>query len=134
MRSRGSSRVETKKKATRLTSAAVDGSPSAFTNTSAYTASTANLITAPTPQPARTHASPARKGPSKNRVREQQRLEAAVERAEAELATVEEELAAPERWATKYETAKSTARHTAARRAVEDAYAALEAFEAAAPA
>ena len=89
---------------------------------------------APTPQPARTHASPARKGPSKNRVREQQRLEAAVERAEAELATVEEELAAPERWATKYETAKSTARHTAARRAVEDAYAALEAFEAAAPA
>jgi ATP-binding cassette subfamily F protein 3 len=84
------------------------------------------------PKPAA--AAPAPKGPSKNRVREQQRLEAAVERAEAELAAVEEELAAPERWATKYETAKSTARHTAARRAVEEAYAALEAFEAAAPA
>ena len=33
-------------------------------------------------------------------------------------------------WATKYESAKSTARHTAAKRAVEDAYEALEAFEA----
>ena len=92
----------------------------------------------PAPGPATTPkpvaAAPAPKGPSKNRVREQQRLEAAVERAEAELAAVEEELAAPERWATKYETAKSTARHTAARRAVEDAYAALEAFESAAPA
>jgi ATP-binding cassette, subfamily F, member 3 len=87
---------------------------------------------AATPKPA--PSAPAPKGPSKNRVREQHRLEAAVERAEAELAAVEEELAAPERWATKYETAKSTARHTAARRAVEEAYAALEAFEAAAPA
>ena len=34
------------------------------------------------------------------------------------------------RSATKYETAKSTARHTAAKRAVEEAYEALEAFEA----
>jgi hypothetical protein len=36
--------------------------------------------------------------------------------------------------ATPYETAKSTARHTKAKRAVELAYAELEAFEAAAPA
>ncbi|HSD81141.1 MAG TPA: ABC-F family ATP-binding cassette domain-containing protein [Solirubrobacteraceae bacterium] len=69
-------------------------------------------------------------GPSKNRVREQGRLERAVVEAEAALAAVEEELADPKAWATKYETAKSTARHTAAKRAVEDAYEALEAFEA----
>jgi ATP-binding cassette subfamily F protein 3 len=83
--------------------------------------------------PAKTKAAPApakAAGPSKNRVREQQRLERAVEEAEAALATVEEELADAHRWATKYESAKSTARHTGAKRAVEDAYAALEAFEA----
>jgi ATP-binding cassette subfamily F protein 3 len=69
-------------------------------------------------------------GPSKNRVRDQERLERAVEQAETALAGVEEELADPKWWASKYEAAKSTARHTAARRAVEDAYAALETFEA----
>jgi ATP-binding cassette subfamily F protein 3 len=69
-------------------------------------------------------------GPSKNRGREQGRLERAVVQAEAALAAVEEELADPKAWATKYETAKSTARHTAAKRAVEEAYEALEAFEA----
>ena len=70
------------------------------------------------------------KGPSKNRLKEQARLEAAVEAAELALVALEDELAAPEAWATPYETAKSTARHTAAKRAVEDAYAALEALEA----
>jgi ATP-binding cassette subfamily F protein 3 len=69
-------------------------------------------------------------GPSKNRVREQARMERAVVEAEEALAAVEEELADPKAWATKYETAKSTARHTAAKRAVEEAYTALEAFEA----
>ena len=39
---------------------------------------------------------------------------------------LEEELADPVAWATKYEAAKSEARHTAARRAVEQAYARLE--------
>jgi ATP-binding cassette, subfamily F, member 3 len=77
---------------------------------------------------------PAPAGPSKNRRREQARLERAVEDAEAALATLEDELADPKAWATKYESAKSTARHTAAKRAVEDAYAQLEAFEASAPA
>jgi ATP-binding cassette subfamily F protein 3 len=72
--------------------------------------------------------------PSKNRQREQSKLERAVEEAEAALATLEDELADPKWWATKYESAKSTARHTAAKRAVEDAYAQLEAFEASAPA
>ncbi|MEA2380611.1 MAG: ATP-binding cassette, subfamily er 3 [Solirubrobacteraceae bacterium] len=70
--------------------------------------------------------------PSKNRQREQAKLERAVESAEAALATLEDELADPKSWATKYESAKSTARHTAAKRAVEDAYAQLEAFEASA--
>jgi ATP-binding cassette subfamily F protein 3 len=100
----------------------------------------------PPPAPARTNgktkpAPPAPKappkpaaGPSKNRVRAQERLEQAVEEAEAALASLEDELADPRHWATKYESAKSTARHTAAKRAVEDAYAALEAHEAAAPA
>ena len=78
------------------------------------------------PKPAR----PKPEGPSKNRVREQARLERAVEEAEAALAVIEDELADPTSWATKYESAKSTARHTAAKRAVEEAYEALEAFEA----
>jgi ATP-binding cassette, subfamily F, member 3 len=81
---------------------------------------------APAPAP-RPKTSPA--GPSKNRVRELERLERAVEQAEAALAAIEDELADPKAWATKYESAKSTARHTAAKRAVEDAYAAFEAFE-----
>jgi ATP-binding cassette subfamily F protein 3 len=61
-------------------------------------------------------------GPSKNRVREQTKAELAVEQAEAALGILEEELADPAAWATKYEAAKSEARHTAAKRAVEAAY------------
>jgi ATP-binding cassette subfamily F protein 3 len=66
------------------------------------------------------------KGPSKNRRREQERLEQAVEDAEAALRALEDELADPAAWATRYEAAKSEARHTAAKRAVEKAYAELE--------
>jgi ATP-binding cassette subfamily F protein 3 len=65
---------------------------------------------------------PAASGPSKNRVREQSRAEGAVEQAEAALRAIEDELADPAAWATKYEAAKSEARHTAAKRAVEAAY------------
>jgi ATP-binding cassette subfamily F protein 3 len=61
-------------------------------------------------------------GPSKNRVREQGKAERAVEEAEAALRTLEDELADPAAWASKYEAAKSEARHTAAKRAVEAAY------------
>ncbi|MGA9874837.1 MAG: ABC-F family ATP-binding cassette domain-containing protein [Solirubrobacteraceae bacterium] len=61
-------------------------------------------------------------GPSKNRVREQSKAEGAVEQAEAALRAIEDELADPAAWATKYEAAKSEARHTAAKRAVEAAY------------
>ncbi|HZO37401.1 MAG TPA: ABC-F family ATP-binding cassette domain-containing protein [Solirubrobacteraceae bacterium] len=65
------------------------------------------------------------KGPSKNALRKEAELERAVEAAEAALADLELELADPAAW-TKYETAKNQARHTAAKRAVEAAYAALE--------
>jgi ATP-binding cassette subfamily F protein 3 len=67
-------------------------------------------------------------GPSKNRVREQRKAEQAVEAAEAALSALEDELADPRAWATQYESAKSQARHTAARRAVDEAYARLEAL------
>jgi ATP-binding cassette subfamily F protein 3 len=63
---------------------------------------------------------------SKNATRQTAKLETAIESAEAALAALEVELAAPGAWASQYESAKSTARHTAAKRAVEDAYAALE--------
>jgi len=67
-------------------------------------------------------------GPSKNRAREQTKAEQTVERAEAAMRAIEDELADPAAWATKYEAAKSEARHTAARRAVEEAYGRLEAL------
>jgi ATP-binding cassette subfamily F protein 3 len=67
-------------------------------------------------------------GPSKNRINDQHRAELAVEQAEAALHTLEDELADPAAWASKYESAKSEARHTAARRAVEEAYTRLEAL------
>ena len=66
-------------------------------------------------------------GPSKNAQRQTAKLEKAIEDAEAALAALESELADPAAWATQYESAKSTARHTAAKRAVDDAYASLEA-------
>jgi ATP-binding cassette, subfamily F, member 3 len=67
-------------------------------------------------------------GPSKNRLSEQAKAEATVEHAEAALQALELELAEPAAWATRYEAAKSEARHTAARRAVEEAYARLGAL------
>jgi ATP-binding cassette subfamily F protein 3 len=65
-------------------------------------------------------------GPSKNRLTAQQRAERLVEEAEAALRDLEQELADPAAWASQYESAKSQARHTAATRAVEHAYASLE--------
>jgi ATP-binding cassette subfamily F protein 3 len=75
-----------------------------------------------------------RSGPSKNRLKRRAELEAAVEEAEAAMAALEEELSAPEAWASAYETAKSQARMTAARRAVETAWVELEEFEESEPA
>ncbi len=71
---------------------------------------------------------PKPRGPSKNRLTDQRKAEQAVEAAEAGMRALEEELADPAAWATQYEAAKSEARHTAARRAVEDAYTRLEAL------
>jgi len=68
------------------------------------------------------------KGPSKNALSEQQQAERMVEDAEAAMRALEDELADPAAWATQYESAKSRARHTAARRAVEEAYTRLEAL------
>ena len=69
-----------------------------------------------------------RDGPSKNRLSAIARAERAVEDAEAAMRALEDELADPAAWATPYESAKSQARHTAARRAVESAFTELEAL------
>ena len=82
-----------------------------------------NGTTASAEAPAAKKAKP--KGPSKNRLSAQQKAERAVEQAEAELVSLEDELADPAAWATRYEAAKSEARHTAAKRAVDAAYAQL---------
>jgi ATP-binding cassette subfamily F protein 3 len=74
------------------------------------------------PAPPKREAATKQEGPSKNRVREQGKAERAVEEAEAALRMLEDELADPAAWASKYEAAKSEARHTAAKRAVEAAY------------
>jgi ATP-binding cassette subfamily F protein 3 len=84
---------------------------------------------APAPAPAkRGRSKSSRSGPSKNRLSAQQKAERAIEEAEAALRALEAELTDPAAWATRYESAKSEARHTAATRAVEDAYARLEAL------
>jgi ATP-binding cassette, subfamily F, member 3 len=82
-----------------------------------------NGTTASAGSPAVKKAKP--KGPSKNRLSAQQKAERAVEQAEASLVALEDELADPAAWATRYEAAKSEARHTAAKRAVDAAYAQL---------
>jgi ATP-binding cassette subfamily F protein 3 len=66
------------------------------------------------------------KGPSKNKVTALRKAELAVEAAEEALVVIEQELADPAAWASRYESAKSEARHTAAKRAVDAAYAELE--------
>ncbi|HEX5145987.1 MAG TPA: ABC-F family ATP-binding cassette domain-containing protein [Conexibacter sp.] len=63
---------------------------------------------------------------SKNAVREAQRLEREIETAEAALQALEEELAEPGAWGDPDRAADSTARHTAAKRAVEELYARYE--------
>ena len=68
----------------------------------------------------------ARTGPSKNSVRRAAELEREVERAEASLAALEDELADPAKWASPSSRERATKRHAAAKRAVEQAYAAWE--------
>ena len=71
-------------------------------------------------------AKPIRKKAAKQPPSDEELATRAVEQAEAALRELEDELADPGAWATKYESEKSRARHTAARRAVEQAYAKLE--------
>jgi ATP-binding cassette, subfamily F, member 3 len=68
----------------------------------------------------------ARTGPSKNSVRRAAELEREVERAEASLAALEDELADPAKWASPSSRERANKRHAAAKRAVEQAYAAWE--------
>jgi ATP-binding cassette, subfamily F, member 3 len=69
---------------------------------------------------------PANGGPSKNALARIADLEREVERAEAALAALEDELADPSKWSSPSRTERSTARHTAAKTAVEEAYARWE--------
>jgi ATP-binding cassette subfamily F protein 3 len=66
------------------------------------------------------------RAPSKNAQRRIAELERDVERAEAALAELEDELADPAMWSSPSRTERSTARHTAAKKAVEQAYARWE--------
>jgi ATP-binding cassette subfamily F protein 3 len=110
---------------------APDGTTSAFKK-HAGKPSAAHAPPGTTPSPAengsKRRSKPRPAGPSKNRLVAQAAAERAVERAEAEMRELEEQLADPAAWATRYESAKSEARLTAARRAVEEAYARLEAL------
>jgi ATP-binding cassette, subfamily F, member 3 len=81
---------------------------------------------APAPKRRSGNGRPRPSGPSKNAKRRQEQLEKAVEQAESRLAAVEDELADPSHWSTPERSAKAAARHAAAKKAVEDAYAAWE--------
>jgi ATP-binding cassette, subfamily F, member 3 len=67
-----------------------------------------------------------RSGQSKNSQRRIADIEREVERAEAALAAIEDELADPAMWSSPSRAERSTARHTAARKAVAEAYARWE--------
>jgi ATP-binding cassette subfamily F protein 3 len=73
------------------------------------------------------------KGLSKNARRRIAALEREIERAEQALHELEDELAEPAAWSTPERSEDSTARHAAAKQAVEDAYAAWEGATAASP-
>jgi ATP-binding cassette, subfamily F, member 3 len=62
-------------------------------------------------------------GPSKNAVKRAAQLEREVEKAEAALRALEDELADPSAWASPTSSERATARHAAAKKAVEEAYA-----------
>jgi ATP-binding cassette subfamily F protein 3 len=76
-------------------------------------------------KPAR-EARRARRGPSKNSRRRIEELEREVERAERALAHVEDELGDPAMWSSPSRTERSTKRHAAAKRALDEAYARWE--------
>jgi ATP-binding cassette subfamily F protein 3 len=65
--------------------------------------------------------------PSKNQQKRIAALERDIERAEAALSALEDELADPSAWASPTSSARSSERHAAAKKAVEELYAQLEA-------
>jgi ATP-binding cassette subfamily F protein 3 len=75
---------------------------------------------------ARTNGRPKAAGPSKNAIKRAADLERAVEKAEAKLRAIEDELAEPSAWASPTSSERATKRHAAAKKAVEEAYAAWE--------
>ncbi|HUA50424.1 MAG TPA: ABC-F family ATP-binding cassette domain-containing protein [Solirubrobacteraceae bacterium] len=81
----------------------------------------ANKATKQSSRPA-PRAKPARAATLPANAREQQRLEREIEEAEAQLKAVEDELADPTAWSTPQRTARATARHEEARRAVDELY------------
>jgi ATP-binding cassette, subfamily F, member 3 len=95
--------------------------PSAPVRTAATPASADGNGATATKRARKKPARPAKVAPTLEEIAERE-----IEAAEAALRALEDELADPAAWATKYESEKSRARHTAARRAVEHAYARLE--------
>jgi len=75
----------------------------------------------------RANGNPKSAGPSKNAIRRAAELESEVEKAEAALRALEDELADPKAWASPTSSERATARHAAAKKAVEEAYARWEA-------
>ena len=71
---------------------------------------------------AKPRSSSARTPPQSDNAREQKRLEREIEVAEASLKALEEELADPVAWSTPQRTARATARHEEAKRAVDELY------------
>jgi ATP-binding cassette, subfamily F, member 3 len=76
---------------------------------------------------AKSNGRPKATGPSKNAIKRAADLERDVERAETALRAVEDELADPKAWASPSSSERSTKKHEAAKRAVEEAYARWEA-------
>jgi ATP-binding cassette subfamily F protein 3 len=76
------------------------------------------------PKPAAKRAGPKSSGGGSGK--EQAKLEEQIERAETALRTIEDELADPSAWETPERSADSTARHEAAKRAVDELYAQYE--------
>jgi ATP-binding cassette subfamily F protein 3 len=76
---------------------------------------------------AKANGRPKATGPSKNAIKRAADLERDVERAETALRAVEDELADPKAWASPSSSERSTKKHEAAKRAVEEAYARWEA-------
>jgi ATP-binding cassette subfamily F protein 3 len=76
-----------------------------------------------TPRPRQAPAPRAgKRTPPAKPARDQEELEREIEAAEAALAALEDELADPARWSNPQKTAQSSARHEAAKRAVEELY------------